>query len=35
MNAISTSVNIQLCTSIQDIQTTIHKDAHIKELMYI
>ena len=33
MNTISTSVNILVCTSIQDILTTTHEDAHLKELM--
>ena len=32
VNAILTSVNIQVCISIQDIQTATHEDAHIQEV---
>ena len=32
MNAISTSINIPVYTTIQDIQTATHEDAHPQEL---
>ena len=32
LNTISTSVNIPVCTSIQDIQATTHDDKHPQEL---
>ena len=32
MNTINTSVNLPVCTSIEDLQVVIHEDAHLQEL---
>ena len=32
MNAITTAVNMLVCTSIEDIQVATHEDAHLQKL---